>query len=492
MSTATGLRRDLGLVALAATGICSMVGAGINIVPFVLQRTVPGIGGWVLPAYALAAIPAVLAALCYAMLGSAMPRAGGSYVYASRAIGPYAGFLASFSQWFGLCMAIGVVSYVIPPFARDVAVAAGWTGAAAVLEQPLVRLSLALGLLWTFTLVNLRGVKAVAATLVPLMVAMFVLGALVIWAGFGAAPGAYAAHLAAAGTPLAPEPEARPFLEVVPPAAAVLFSSFIGFDAIAQAGGEARNPGRALPLAIALAIGVVGSFYFLFTAAVYHAVPWWHIAAEASVRDVTAPGLLAPLVPGGVAVVMVAGAAVSLINDLPGMLLGVSRLCFAWAEDGVFPRAIAAVDPVRGTPRTALFVSAGLSTLGILGSHFAGDFFLGVDILVTAMLVNFLFMAASVLRLPVRNPALAAQVTVLRQRGVQVAVAVLAMVLLAVLLVVQVRRDLTADVPGWYARSTIVWLLVMTAGTMVYVRETRALARRGGDLRAITAVLPPE
>jgi len=87
-----------------------MVGAGINIVPFALQRSVPGIGDWVLVAYGIAAVPAVLAALCYAMLGSAMPRAGGSYIYASRAIGPYTGYVASFSQWFGLCMALAVVS----------------------------------------------------------------------------------------------------------------------------------------------------------------------------------------------------------------------------------------------------------------------------------------------------------------------------------------------------------------------------------------------
>ena len=57
------LRRDLGLVGLAAAGIGSMVGAGINIVPFALQRSVPGIGEYVLPAYLLAAVPAVLAAL---------------------------------------------------------------------------------------------------------------------------------------------------------------------------------------------------------------------------------------------------------------------------------------------------------------------------------------------------------------------------------------------------------------------------------------------
>jgi APA family basic amino acid/polyamine antiporter len=61
-----------------------MIGAAINIIPFTLQRTVPGIGPYVLPAYLLAAVPALLAGMAYAMLASAMPCAGGSYVYASR------------------------------------------------------------------------------------------------------------------------------------------------------------------------------------------------------------------------------------------------------------------------------------------------------------------------------------------------------------------------------------------------------------------------
>ncbi|MFN5581052.1 APC family permease [Gemmatimonas sp.] len=486
------LRRELGLLGLAAAGIGSMVGAGINIVPFALQRTVPGIGPWVLTAYAIAAVPAVLAALCYAMLGSAMPRAGGSYVYASRAIGPYTGFLASFSQWFGLCIAIGVVSYVIPPFLRDTAIAAQWTDVAAMLDQRLVRLALALGFLWTFVLVNLRGVKAVTRTLVPLVALVFLCSGLVILTGYTHTAADYQALLAARGDSAMLEGSAGEFWRVVPPAAAVLFSSFIGFDVIAQAGGEAKNPSRTLPLAIGLAIGVVGIFYFAFTGAVYRAVPWQYVAAASQRGDVTAPGLLTALVSPAVGVLMMSGAALALIKDLPGMLLGVSRLCFAWAEDGVFPRQIARVDPVNGTPRTALFASAMLSTLGILGGHFAGDFFLGVDILVTAMLVNFVIMALSVLRLPSHNPAIARDVRVITARWAQVLVAVLALITLLALLVVHSWRDLTADVAGWYARSTLVWALVMAIGTLVYWRETRALAAAGRDLRAITAVLPPE
>jgi hypothetical protein len=108
------------------------------------------------------------------------------------------------------------------------------------------------------------------------------------------------------------------------------------------------------------------------------------------------------------------------------------------------------------------------------------------------MLVNFIIMALSVLRLPSRNPELARAMRVLPWRGLQVTVASSAVVLLSVLLVVHTWRDLHAEVAVWYARSTPVWVVVMALGSAVYWRETRALARRGGDLRAITSVLPPE
>src|SRR5205085_9739174 len=119
----------------------------------------------------------------YAILASAMPRAGGSYVYASRALHPYLGFIASFSQWFSLCVAIGVVSYVLVPFLRDVATAAGWMVLAATLDGNTARLLIPLLVLWMFAAVNVLGIQAYQRILVPLLGLTFLLGGIVIVAG---------------------------------------------------------------------------------------------------------------------------------------------------------------------------------------------------------------------------------------------------------------------------------------------------------------------
>jgi len=486
------LAREMGLAGLTATGVCSMVGAGINVIPFMIQRNVPGIGPFVLEAFAFAALPAVLAAIAYAVLASAMPRAGGSYVYVSRGLDPYLGFVASFSQWFSLSVAIGVVSYVFVPFVRDIALAVGWSGVAASLDSGWVRLALSLAVLWTAAAVNLLGVAIYERLMVPLMYLTFVLAGVVIVAGLSFDHADFAAAVLARDGRAIAAADASPGAWTFLSASAVLFASFIGFDSIAQAGGEAKNPGRNLPLAIGLAVGSVGVLYMLFTAAVYHAVPWQYIASEAPRRDLTAPGLLGYLLPPFWTVIIIAAAAVALAKDLPAMLLAVSRLMFAWAGDGIFPKAIAAVHPVFRTPHVAIIASAAMATLGILGSHLAGDFFLGVDILVTSMLVNFLLMAMSVVTVRRRNPALARSITVLPNARVRSLVAALGIVVLAGFLAVHTWKDLTGAAAAWYFRSTPVWAVVMALGSFVYWLEVSALRRTGVDLRARFTALPLE
>ena len=487
------LARQMGLLALIATGVCSMLGASINVVPFMIQRNVPGIGPYVLPAFAFAAIPAVFAALAYGILASAMPRAGGSYIYASRGLNPYLGFVASFSQWFGLSIVIGVIAYVTIPFIRDITLNLGWEAISESLETGWIRVGLALVLIWFFIWVNIRGIKTYERILLPMMFLMFALGGIAIVSGFVYDSSDFLSALK--------EREGRSFVptqtvefdwRIFLSAAALLFSSFIGFDSIAQAGGEAKNPSKSLPRAIILAILGVGVFYFLFAAAIYKIVPWSFVAEEAMVKDISAPGLLSYILPSGLGVALLLGAAVALINDLPAMLLSVSRLMFAWATDGIFSTYIARIHPKNNTPYIALLVAGAMASLGGLGSHFAGDFFLGIDIMVTSMMVNFLLMCVTLVFITKVNPKLANRISVLKNRTLQLGIGWLGIVSLTAFLCIHTYKDLTAEASAWYFHSTPIWLIVMGLASLIFGFNWIRLKKKNHQLREQFLELPKE
>jgi len=487
------LTRQMGLLALTATGVCSMLGASINVVPFMIQRNVPGIGPYVLSAFVFAAVPAILAALAYSILASAMPRAGGSYIYASRGLNPYLGFVASFSQWFGLSIVIGVIAYITIPFIRDVTLNLGWETLSASLEVGWIRVGLALLLIWTFVWVNIRGVKSYERILLPMMFLMFALGGIVIIAGFSYDTNDFLRALK--------EKENRDFSVITDvafdwriffSAAALLFSSFIGFDSIAQAGGEAKNPTKSIPTAILLAILGVGVFYFLFASAVYHTVPWSFVASEAMEYDITAPGLLSYVLPSYLGIAILVGAAIALINDLPAMLLSVSRLMFAWAKDGIFPSSISKIHPKNHTPYMALLVAGVIASIGVLGSHFAGDFFLGIDIMVTSMMVNFLLMCITLLSIDKVNPAMAKNIAIIKNRKLQLGIGWLGVITLIAFLSIHLYKDLTTETEAWYFHSTPVWLIVMGLASLVFAYKWRKLTKSKINLSEQFLKLPEE
>jgi amino acid transporter len=483
----------MGLLALIATGVCSMLGASINVVPFMIQRNVPGIGPYVLPAFLFAAIPALFAALAYGILASAMPRAGGSYIYASRGLNPYLGFVASFSQWFGLSIVIGVIAYITIPFIRDVTSSFGWENISKTLEIGWVRVGLALSLIWGFVGVNIRGLKSYERIVLPMMFLMFALGGIVIISGlFFDSSDFLVALNEKEGRSFNPTTEIAFDWRIFFSAAALLFSSFIGFDSISQAGGEAKNPTKTLPKAILLAILGVGCFYFLFAAAVYHIVPWSFVAAEAMEKDITAPGLLSYVLPSGWGIAILVGAAIALINDLPAMLLSVSRLMFAWAKDGIFPKDISKIHPKNNTPYIALIVAGIMASIGVLGSHFAGDFFLGIDIMVTSMMVNFLLMCITLITITKVNSKVAQRISVLKNRTLQLCIGWLGIITLSGFLAIHTYKDLTSEVKEWYFHSTPIWIIVMGLASIIFVYNWRRLKKNEPELSKRFLNLPEE
>ncbi len=469
------LERRLGITALTATGVCSMIGASIHVVPFMIQKNVPGIGPYVLPAFLLAAIPAALSAFALAALSSAMPKAGGSYLYVSRGLNPFAGFIASFSQWFGLSIAIGVISYILVAFLRDLFLSTGLTTTAEFISTGVMRPVTALVILWTFILINIRGAKAYTFTLVPMMYLMFALGSIVIIAGLIFTQSDFESGYQTLNktTYLAQNQLDKNFnISTFLTAGAVLFASFIGFDSIAQAGGEAKNPQRNLPIAIGITVIIVTGFYLLFTGSVYHLIPWTFIAEQSLISEVTAPGLLAYVLPVGWTVAILAGATISLINDLPGMILSVSRLLFAWAADKIFPPVLAHIHPVRHTPDYAIIASGMMASIGIIGSHLAGDFFLGIDIMVTAMMVNFMLVCLTLILIHKINPEISEQIKILKSQKLRTFIGLSGTTLLFVFLIIQTQKDLQSSGP-WYFHSTWIYVIVMIIAMIIFLINTR-------------------
>src|SRR5262249_10183475 len=83
------LVRAVGLVSLTAVAVNGMIGSGI----FLLPATVAGLlGPWSPLPYLVSGMAALFIILCFAEVGSRFERAGGPYLYARTAFGPFVGF----------------------------------------------------------------------------------------------------------------------------------------------------------------------------------------------------------------------------------------------------------------------------------------------------------------------------------------------------------------------------------------------------------------
>ncbi len=512
------LVRNLGLLALVATAVCNVIGAGINYLTLDIQQKVPGIGPYVPLAFIIGVFPALFTALCYAVLASAMPRAGGGYIYVSRALHPFLGFMATFSKWFGLAAAIGIIAYL------DVGLLAAGLGyldtylnvegTVSFLNSTTAKFVIPIAMIWIFWLVNILGVRTYAWTVIVLMMLMLAGGLAVVVTGSLTTPDQYAtAFDRSPGTAITDvldkaekkqreEDPGRPFprdfrgiqarasskpqpFTSLPLAVAWLFFAYIGFAGISQAGGEARDARRILPRAFLIATAVICGYYLLFSWAVYHAFGWQFVAGFVDVAggNASVPLLLGIVMHPALAAFIALMAALALANDIPPMLLATSRLFFAWARDGVFPKGLAAINPRFHSPHWALTACALVATSFVVACSLSKSYTNVIDIVVFALTFTYLLVAISVLTLPRRNPRIAAHVSFLRSRRAQIAVALLAILFLVPLL---------AAVPFLKGpgATVLLWSAVMSVGAVIFIIMWRRAKTAGVNLGQTFATLP--
>lgn len=331
----TVLTRRLGLADAVVLGMGAMLGAGV----FVAFGPATAAAGRALPvALLLAAAVAWANADSSARLAATMPTSGGVYAYGRERLSPFWGGLAGVAFLIGKTASAGAIA-----------------GTAANYLVPRHATAAGIGAVVALTALATAGIRRGAwVTRVVVALVVGVLGAVVLVAAAGSTGTGPLDLQAGSGTA-----GAAGVLGVLG-GAGILFFAFAGYARIATLGEEVRDPERTIPRAIGLSLAMVLVVYAAVGAALLRVLGTERLAA--SDRPLAE---LARVVGGGgwEAVIIVTAGIAALASGL-GVLLGLSRTCFAMARDGLLPRGLARLDGPPKDPRPVRAqVAVGLATV---------------------------------------------------------------------------------------------------------------------------------
>ena len=337
-STSTGFVRAVGTAAFAASIFNVTVGGGI----FRLPATAAAAVGTAAPlAYVVCGLVMGCVALCFAEAGSRVPLTGGPYAYVEAVFGRFPGFLAGVLLWMLGTTAMGGVASAFAD------------GAAALLGVPGARVPVLVAAFALIAFVNIRGVEQGARLIVVLSLAKLL--PLLLFVGIGVF------HVMPANIAITGAPEAAGLAR----AAIVLVFAFSGVESALAASGEVRDPSRTIPRALIIAMTGVTLLY-IAVHVVAHGILGPRLATETTDPLATAFG---SVVGAWGTAFLLATATVSRLGYTSGMALAVPRALWKFADDGLLPRAVAAIHPRFRTPHVAILVQVALVLL--LGAVFS-------------------------------------------------------------------------------------------------------------------------
>jgi basic amino acid/polyamine antiporter, APA family len=358
--TREGLVRGIRRWDLVAVVINGIIGAGI----FGLPSTVFGkIGSYSLMAFVVCAFVVTLIILCFAEVGSRYDATGGPYLYAREAFGSLVGFEVGWLQWLAR----------ITAFAANINFLVGylsffWPAAGTEPWRTIIISTIVVAL----TAVNIVGVRKATVLgnfftigkLIPLILFIAVGLFFISWGNFSFGAQTGGAQLGYA---------------TFSSSVLILIYAFTGFEMAVIPTGEVQNPQRNIPFALLTAICIVATLYILIQFVAIGTLP--NLAnstrplADASNNFMGMAGAL----------VISAGAIISITGNLGLLILAGSRIPFAMAEQNQLPRILATTHKRFHTPYPAILLSATL----MLALAISAPFIYSVAISAIARLVTY-------------------------------------------------------------------------------------------------------
>jgi APA family basic amino acid/polyamine antiporter len=327
------LKRTLGVWSAASVSIGAIIGTGI----FVLIGVASGLSGpAVVFSFVIAGVVVTLTALSAAELASFIHEAGGSYIFTTRAFGPFFGFIVGWMQSFDYiigasAVAIGFAAY----FTYFVGIPAStWN---LVLIGCIVPLAL--------TLVNLRGLREAAGMNNVLVVLKII--ALVLFIAVG---GYFLFSHGSSGNyqPLFPTG-----LKGVLSGAAIIFFAYVGVNTVTTMAEEVKDPARTLPRAILIAMTVCTVLYVGVSVVAVGLVNWQSLAhSSAPLETALVIATQNPVIVKYVALSALFATASVILSSI----FGGSRMLFAMARQNVIPSGFARISG-NGVPLYTVIIS---------------------------------------------------------------------------------------------------------------------------------------
>ena len=371
MVDAPALKRALGRWDLTAIGVNQVIGGAIFLLPSDVARLV---GPWGPLAFMAVGLLSLSIALCFAEVGSRFDKTGGPYLPARAAFGRFVGFEVGWMMWFTRVTSQASV-------ANGLALALAFYWPAVALGAP--RMTLIEGLTIVLTVINVIGIKQSSWVVNTLTIGKLAPLSLFIIVGVWFIDPSHFAALPAVTR------------EQVSSAAILLIFAYGGYEVTGVLAGEAANPRKDVPFAFVATLIVVTLVMSLTSLVATGVVP--DLAAS---KTPLADGAAMFLGATG-ALLISAGAAISMTGNNMGQILNGSRTIFALAENGDLPRWFARVHPRYHTPSNAILFTAVVAlTLALTGSFVAL-----AAVSAIARLVMYLAVCAATLVLRKRVPS---------------------------------------------------------------------------------------
>ena len=377
------LERRLGPFDAAAIIVANVIGGGILFFPPQVAASAPSAIPF-LAAFVVGGVLAFAGAMGYAELAALRPRAGGEYVYLRDAYGRLAGFLTGWTSFVaGFTGAIAANAMILVVYLNRFIPGVADTTPFFVIPIPYLPVTfsrqtlVAIAVVVAISFVHVRGVgpgRIVSNVLTTLKVVAFVLF-IALGLAFGTGTPGNLNQSAGAVT-------VTGWLFALVP---VMFM-YSGFNAAAYMAEEVRNPGRNLPLSLAMGTTAVIAIYLLLNVLFLYVMPIGELAmVKGSVLDVVADRLLGSRAGDVIGIISI----ISLSASTNAYIFAGPRVYFAMARDGVFFPAAAKVHPKYKTPATSILAQGALAivliltgSLDSLGNYvgFSITLFLGVAV----------------------------------------------------------------------------------------------------------------